>query len=42
MVSEGHGTYSFADKVNREGHLEEGFHLTRVEIQLLQRDNNAM
>lgn len=34
-MRKGHRTYTLADKIDRKRHLEEGFHLTRLEIQLL-------
>lgn len=40
-MSKGHRTYTLADKIDREGHLEEGFHLTRLEVQLLQRESET-
>lgn len=35
LMSKRHCTYTLADKVDREGHLEESFHLTWLEVQLL-------
>lgn len=38
LVGERYRANTLADKVDREGHLEEGFHLTWMKIQLLKSD----
>lgn len=35
LVAERHGPYDLTDKIDRKRHREEGFHLTRMEVQLL-------
>lgn len=40
LVGEGHRTDALTDKVDREGHLEESLHLTRMETRLLESGKN--